>query len=339
MTTACPACHEITGEVLWSATSSEAAQAFVRAEADPGRHTDLARHIERLWGRATCQVLRCTHCGLGFAHPFVGGDATFYNLAYPGTPGYPDAKWEFHLTLDDLKRESAQRLSQARCLEVGAGSGNFLRRLARIGCPPEQVLALEYNEESLRLLAERGFTGKALDLRELRAGPFDFIFMFQVVEHMADLDEVFDSVKSLLAPAGALYVAMPNPLRIDFNEQNGTLRDMPPNHVSRWTRRGLEALVSRHGLAIRRFATEPGNWLAFAKQDLKDYTRRQSMVPGTLASNVYEAHQSPRRKAMLAMTACFYLLRRLPVWLHTGRGYRQLGDSVWAVIEHHPTAP
>jgi SAM-dependent methyltransferase len=333
MTAACPACRAGSTQVLWTASANEAAQAFVRAESDPSRHAALTEHIHRLWGGERCSVMRCVQCGLGFSHPFVGGDATFYNLAYPGTPGYPDNKWEFQLTLQDLQRQPAARLQQARCLEVGAGIGNFLKRLVPLGCPAAKVLALEYNQESLRVLGERGFQGRAQDLRELQDGPYDFIFMFQVVEHMADLDSVFSRVAALLAPGGALYVAMPNPQRIDYNERNGTLMDMPPNHISRWTQAGLDTLVSRHGLAIRRFETEGGRWVAFAKQDLKYYTLRQSMKPGTLASRVYESEQSPRRKALLALTAVAYLLRRVPLWLRTGTGYRQLGGSVWAVIE------
>lgn len=224
----CPACLESATSTLWTASPEQAAQAFIRRESDPTSFKALANHIEQLWGTREVELLHCDRCGLGFAHPFVGGDATFYNIAYPGTPGYPDNKWEFQLTIEDLAPRVKTRASDVRCLEVGAGIGNFLKRLSTLGIQSRNILALEFNEEALKVLRRRGFVGHAADIRTLDSTPFDLIFAFQVIEHLSELDTVFSRLASLLAPEGVIYIAMPNQARISFNESNGSLLDMPP---------------------------------------------------------------------------------------------------------------
>jgi len=331
----CPACHTPAHETLWATTAVEAAQAFLRVESSPIQYAQLAQHIESLWGQPTCTILRCQACGLGFAHPFVGGDARFYNLAYPGTPGYPRNKWEFRQSIGDVRSKGHVPLAQARCLEVGSGVGNFLVQLAAQGAQPGNITALEYNEQSVRVLRERGFNGQAIDIRCLSTvESFDHIFMFQVVEHMDSLDEVFAQVAKLLGPKGSVYIAMPNQTRLTFNEQHGALLDMPPNHISRWTRLAVEKLVARHGLVVHAFEVEAGALGKLIKQDLSDYTLRRSMTPGTLASRVYRPEQGMKRKLRLAAAASVYALRRWPLWLRHAGQVHELGGSIWAKIGH-----
>ena len=43
-------------------------------------------------------------------------------------------------------------------------------------------------------------------------------------------------LKNLLSKNGELLIAVPNDKIIEFNELNGALLDMPPNHIGRWSK-------------------------------------------------------------------------------------------------------
>jgi SAM-dependent methyltransferase len=186
--------------------------------------------------------------------------------------------------------------------------------------------------ESLRVLHERGFQGKAAHISEMIGETFDLIFMFQVLEHMDDLDGIFSRLSVLLRQGGSLYLAVPNLSRTNFQEHNHTLLDMPPNHISRWAKSSFEAILKRHDLRLKEFEVEAGSFLSFCLQDLKYFTLRQSMYPNTLASKAYDARQSVKRKFALACVATIYLFRRLPLWLRTAGSIGELGGSVWLKV-------
>jgi Zn ribbon nucleic-acid-binding protein len=118
----CPACNKADLQSNFSVSASQAAQSIVLPTGDFERNRRLQAHIHALWGGDRCDILTCRHCGFGFSHPFVAGDAEFYNLANSDV-SYPKAKWEFRRTIDALK---ASRRPNASVLEVGAGDGFFL---------------------------------------------------------------------------------------------------------------------------------------------------------------------------------------------------------------------
>ena len=43
--------------------------------------------------------------------------------------------------------------------------------------------------------------------------------------------------KNLLSKNGEILIAVPNEEIIKFNELNGALLDMPPNHIGRWSKK------------------------------------------------------------------------------------------------------
>ena len=330
----CPACYGNSLNCSWTASLSDAAQHFVRAEADSQRNEILKQHIEKLWGNPTCDIMYCKKCGLGFAHPFIAGDEDFYNLAYPGTPGYPTTKWEFTRTIQDLLLPHRDDIHAARFLEIGSGVGNFLLYLAQAGVYKKNIVALEYNSESLRILRERGFNGQASDIFSLSEGHFDFIFMFQVLEHMDKLDEIFTRLCQLLNQNGHLYLSVPNPNIINFSEQHESMLDMPPNHISRWSKEAFEAILERHNLRIEQYEIEKGSIFSVCLNDLKYYTLRKSMSANTLASIANSQNFPALRKTLLAGTALIYLFKRLPLWLRTLGSFQELGNSIWLKIAH-----
>jgi SAM-dependent methyltransferase len=328
---ACPACAATTVHRHFrSFTAREAAQHFVLAQEYPQQHEELVKAIRRLWQAEQCDMLECAQCGLGFAHPFVGGDAEFYNLAYPYSD-YPKDKWEFRRTLVELRKQSTEA---RQVLEIGAGFGYFLEQISPSLFRPEDVTAIEYNDTARARLVSAGYNALGVDVRSSAlasvVGRMDCVFMFQVLEHLSGLDELMARLNQLMRPAASLFIAVPNQKHVNFNEVHGSLCDMPPNHISRWTPKSIKAFANRHGFELQSCELEPSNWRDFVRQDLVFSHMRRAQTPGTLSNRVRGAERGPWRKRAEGLVALSALPARLPVWLSAAQDPAVRPNSLWA---------
>jgi SAM-dependent methyltransferase len=252
----CPICFSNRSNLLYSVESGQAAQHFVLKEVNEKRFSDLKSYIEMLWQGGACDVVRCSNCGFCFAVPYIAGDARFYSLAYDRAD-YPSWKWEYQLTYETLQAMAQRREQKSiMLLEIGAGNGAFIKRVAPALTPKECVLCTEYSDYGKAEISRYGITCLSEDIRSMRTeeleSQFDAICMFQVLEHMDGLDDLFGQLTMLARANGSLFVAVPNGRRIEFNELNGALLDMPPNHIGRWNKKCFEVMARRHGWAVIR---------------------------------------------------------------------------------------
>lgn len=105
-------------------------------------------------------------------------------------------------------------------LDVGSGSGLF--SLAALGAGAEEILALDYDPDSVettRHVLEQhaphdGWTavrGDVLDRGWIQTlGTWDVVYSWGVLHHTGDMWQACDNVASLVAPRGALVVALYN---------------------------------------------------------------------------------------------------------------------------------
>jgi SAM-dependent methyltransferase len=330
----CPACHNEDGLFLYGVDAGQAAQHFVLRQSDPERHDALRRHIESLWRRPTCDLVRCRACGFTFAEPYVAGDARFYDLAYQRT-GYPAWKWEYARTLSALETLKPE-LGDFHLLEVGAGDGAFVRRVSPGLTPPPHVVCTEFSDYGIEEIRRQGFACLPEDVRNLPldsfGGRFDVVCLFQVLEHLDGLDQLFDHLRRLTRDAAHVFVAVPNDRRIAFNEEHGSLLDMPPNHVGRWTRGAFEAIAQRHGwrLLAHEVETEPAVSKAKTHVAYRYVRRRQD--PASLANRVERVGSKPVKRLLQVATAGLYGIGALPSIVSLVRG-EHLGDSQWVHLQ------
>jgi len=333
----CPACGATGARTLHTYTAAEAAQHFVLRETAPERHDALREHLHALWGGDACTVRQCPACGFAFADPHVAGDERFYTLAYERT-GYPQEKWEYHVTEARVRALAAEAERPLSLLEVGAGDGAFVRRLVPAVVPPAGVLCTEYSAYGRERIEGLGVRCVAEDVRALadpHEGPFDVLCLFQVLEHLDGPDAVFAALARLAAPGAHLFVAVPNDRRIAFNEAHGSLPDMPPNHVGRWTRAAFEAVAARHPWRLLEHAVEPPR----ARDQVLGHATyrymRQRQRPGTLASRVERVSSRAMRRPLQAAAAGAYALGALGPIARLLRD-PSLGDSQWAHFVRTP---
>jgi SAM-dependent methyltransferase len=325
----CPVCGHDDCCRLYTVTPADAAQHYVLREVDRVRHDKLVRHIRELWKNEDCALVRCGRCQFVFAMPFTGGDSEFYFLAYTyGAEKYPRDKWEYDEAICCLAHRLGRR---NRYLEIGAGSGAFVKKLIPDFVQPEDATCIEYSRNGSRAMRAMGI--ECLD-QDVCAAPglngrqFDIICLFQVLEHMADLDRVFSRLYELAAPGCDIVIAVPNPLRTEFQELNGSVLDLPPNHVGRWTPRCFQIMTQRFGLSLVACSTNRTQSFQEKAKRFVKFTYQRRAQKASLANRVEQLRNPGLKMLFRMLVAGVYALEKLPVVLQCA--HPELGDSLLA---------
>lgn len=275
----------------------QAANHLISPLRSPARNADLAGELRDLWGGDEVQIYQCGDCGFGFAHPFVAGTATIYNLIGGGDQHYPRGRFEFTETLRSL----SQRGRVDRLLELGAGSGAFLSKVIHANLAGH-ITAMEYDDSAVarlrRLPGVNAVRGDVQELLKQSPEPFDVICMFQVLEHMDRLESVFQALYRLTKRGSEVFIAVPNSVHIRMQEELTGFMDMPPVHIGRWTDESVRLIVGRDGFelvesSLNRRPAPLVLW-GFAKARLEQRTRR----PENLAAKVEQISFRPARGAL-----------------------------------------
>ena len=317
----CPACGELDGRLLHRQTAADAAHHFVPRQRDPERHADLAVHLAALWGRDFVEVRICEACNFGYAVPWVGGDARFYELVHSGDPHYPGDRWEFGHTIEVLKRPEFKR--PLRLLEVGAGHGAFLDRVRRLG--RHEIVAADYDAGAVDRLRKKGYEAIPGSLADI-SGTFDVVCLFQTVEHMADLDAVFGHFRRLLAPGGSVFVSVPNGEATALQEEITGFWDTPPNHVGRWNPIAIKRASERRGFRAVAVETEPVHAGQVAWQLAVYSVNARSYTAGTVENRINAIENRPARGVLRRVLAA----TQFPRLLMMRRRFRPL--TCWAQL-------
>jgi len=323
--TQCPVCYSNSIQCLWQVTSNQAAQHFVLREKDKDRHARLANHLEHLWNQGICEVSQCDNCAFCFSNPYIAGDKTFYELAY-GRTSYPAWKWEFQQTYESLAILFTKKL--LKILEIGAGNGSFIKGIMPELANKENVLCTEYSDygkKEIDRLGIRCFTDNVKNIKLQES--LDAIAMFQVLEHMDDLDTLFCKLNSLLSLGGHLFIAVPNNNRIAFNEKNGALLDMPPNHIGRWNRECFSIIGERHGFRLEEHKVEPFHLTSSARQLVMYRYARAAQFSGSIQNRAASTQNLWKRKAFKLIGLAFSSFGSLRA---LSRMTDSIGNSQWA---------
>jgi SAM-dependent methyltransferase len=282
-TTACPACQATDTRIVHEHTVAEAAEHLVPASRDASRNGRLKHELEALFGGDIVYVRRCASCDFWFASPYVAGTPAIYNLITEGHELYPTNRFEFDLTIESLPKRELD------LLEIGAGDGAFIRKARATGLTG-RLCATEYDEGSLASLGAisgvETFGGSPQGLADSDPGTFDAVCMFQVLEHMDRIDEVFTALRQLTAPDGQLFIGVPNDASVTFQEERTGFWEMPPNHIGRWSRAALESVAGRHGFRVLDHRYESAPQLAELWEMAKCRYQARAYRPRTVAGRV-----------------------------------------------------
>src|SRR5215210_748175 len=96
---------------------------------------------------------------------------------------------------------------QARLLDVGCGSGEFLAAAEEKGLKPKGI---DVSEDAARLCRNKGHDAVSGDFLTLDLGsPFDAVTMWDVIEHLRDPAAFFERTGAILAVDGVFIGKVP----------------------------------------------------------------------------------------------------------------------------------
>ena len=129
-------------------------------------------------------------------------------------------------------------------LDFGSGIGTFSDCL---DLPVASVHCVEPDRGSREALRRRGFEVHA-DLAEVGAGSIDYLFSFNVLEHIDDDAAALAEIHRVLKPGGRLFIYVPA-----FNSLY-TSMDRLVGHRRRYRRPGLVRLIEDAGFQLEKAA-------------------------------------------------------------------------------------
>jgi SAM-dependent methyltransferase len=213
----------------------------------------------------------------------------------------------------DQRWRAVRRLGtppSARVLDVGCGSGDFLRTLEARGF--RRLTGVDPY-----LPFEPGAVGACRFVRgevgALRGEVFDLVTMHHVLEHVPDPPGFLAAAAALLAPGGTLLVRVP--LRDSWAAETYGARWVQhdaPRHVVLPTSSGLARAAEVAGLAVVARWRDEGAWQAWAGATLAaggDPFRARGLR-ARLERLRFAAHARRRNRAGTGDQGCFVLRRR-----------------------------
>jgi len=241
--------------------------------------------------------------------PLVGIMAEqYFDLA---TPEHFWCKRRFQV----LQRLAGERLQAAHNVaEIGCGNGVLQRQLEdAYNLAPA---GFDLHEQALRQsLARRGriYCYDIHDRAEEFRGVFDLLFMFDVLEHIADEDAFLASARFHLARHGSIIINVPA-LQWLFSEY-----DRIQGHQRRYSLATMEDVARRNGFQLSALTYWGGPLVSIAA------LRKVTLAVGKKHLDVYSTGFDPRGELM---NKCLYRFSRLELLPQ-----HVMGTSVMAVLD------
>jgi 2-polyprenyl-3-methyl-5-hydroxy-6-metoxy-1,4-benzoquinol methylase len=162
--------------------------------------------------KSRLDVFRCVSCGFTFSD--YAADESHLASDGHGVEGVPDAKPAY---LEKFGRHLRQLelltgpVRGKKILDVGAGGGGWLAIAASAGA---QVEGIEFCEDCRKYAAEvRGMILRSEGIEQRywseRAGEFDLVTCWDVIEHVVDPIHFLSACSSLVRPGGSFVFTTP----------------------------------------------------------------------------------------------------------------------------------
>ncbi|MBI5233838.1 MAG: class I SAM-dependent methyltransferase [Deltaproteobacteria bacterium] len=199
----------------------------------------------------------CAQCGLMWWTPFKNPGNSFYEERYTLRNFYT-LSGSKRFDHDSFLCSTPSLFKERRLLDIGCGTGGFLKKAEGIGFYAEGI---DFSEKAIEV-AKKHYGLKQVFSSTLNEFAsrfpdkiFDVVTAFQMLEHLDDLQGFMDTVKRLLTAKGRLVLSVPNRERMvvsscKSNTLYGELSDYPPHHLTRWNRASIEAFLKKHNFEV-----------------------------------------------------------------------------------------
>ena len=204
---------------------------------------------QELQGHKKIYLYQCNQTQLKFFVPAdIAGSGKIYEQLQEFDWYYMADKWEHKIAREDLRE--CQKI-----LEIGSAYGDFVQSCLETGL---DIKGIELNEVAVSKAKERRLPVEHLDLKdavELYQESLDAVCSFQVLEHVPNPKEFIDWSIKMLKPGGKLIYCVPN--SESFLKYQYNLLDMPPHHMTQWSKSSFKALEKLFSIKLSKFVVEP----------------------------------------------------------------------------------
>lgn len=197
---------------------------------------------------------KCANCGLSYWNPrTVAGSGKFYEKLQKFDWYYSSDKWEFYRSISLIKENDF-------VLEIGSGNGAFLKLCKS---KTDKLLGTELNNSAIneanRRLGENLTHNYSFKyLKNNFSDKFNIVCSFQVLEHLNDVQDFFETAFTVLKKGGKLIIAVPNNnskiLRADY-----TILNAPPHHLNLFDSHNLKKIGNNYEFVFEEAVFEPIN--------------------------------------------------------------------------------
>lgn len=208
------------------------------------------------------RLVRCSDCSHTYLNPtlpnelleaiyekyYKDGDETQWMQTIEAWFQAPSGAYQKALELLGEERS----LSGKKVLEIGCGPGRFLSECVRRGAMAEGV---DLSPQSIKL-AQKYFNLKILhgpfeyfyEKKSFPASSYDFIFIFEVIEHVRKPLEFLRLIHGLLKPDGVVYLSTPNFSSFYTMGKSAAVVTRWQEHLHFFDEKNLASLFQRAGM-------------------------------------------------------------------------------------------
>jgi 2-polyprenyl-3-methyl-5-hydroxy-6-metoxy-1,4-benzoquinol methylase len=233
----------------------------------------------------TFTLYRCAACGLIYQTPRPTAES--FAAIYPADyiPHSADSRAEYIPHPDTVRAcKFINRWQPAghTLLDIGCGSGGLLRAMRTLA-PHWHLMGLEPDAEAAATARSYGLNVQPHRLEDARLtrDTWDAITLWNVLEHLPDPLSTLRHVRTLLAPGGVAYLAVPMADSLDARIFGDSWIGWDlPRHFVLFERPTLRAMLAQAGLEI--IATECNNGIEFCFSESIRWLLRDRIANPTL---------------------------------------------------------
>lgn len=200
------------------------------------------------------KIMQCLDTKYDFYYPFnIAGDKHYYEKMGAFDWYYNPLRWE-HSKIMEILPDSFE------LLEVGAGSGHFLKHLKE-RFKNASLCGLELNDAGIESAAKMGIDLQNKTIEEYAKSndkKFDIVCSFQVLEHIYNPHSFIDYQIKCLKKGGKLIIGVPNnDSFISENKLYSRVLNMPPHHMGLWKPESIKGLENIFDIKFKEIYYEP----------------------------------------------------------------------------------
>jgi len=188
-------------------------------------------------------LLECSKCNVQFWSPYKNPGKEWYESIDSYNAKKGNKPRDLHGYHKKFLKYNKERISGAKILDLGCGTAEFMAELKKRGA---EVWGTDLDQKAIDI-AKQSFTlsniynlpiEEFLEKKDLPK--FDYITIFEVIEHIDNPLQILQMTTKFLKPEGKIILSIPSRQRI-FPNASGW--DYPLHHLSRWNENSLKNIL------------------------------------------------------------------------------------------------